>query len=99
MPKEGFFISCPQLRAVLMDNVKSLTCELASISQRFTLEDVQKYACITGKGRTKSPKFLHQIISILAVCQIAKSSFQLNLGLEKPQVFKYSTHPASNFSK
>jgi hypothetical protein len=43
MSKEGFFYQLPSYaRAVLMDNVKSLGGELASISQRFTLEDAQK---------------------------------------------------------
>ena len=55
-------------RAVLMDNVKSLGGELASVSQRFTLEDTQKVTIPTllVKGEL-SPKFL-QIIGILASC-------------------------------
>jgi len=41
--KEGFFYQLPyRARAVLMDNVKSLGGELASVSQRFTIEDAQK---------------------------------------------------------
>jgi hypothetical protein len=43
-----------------MDNVKSLGGELASVSQRFTLEDAQKVTVPTllVKGE-RSPKFLH----------------------------------------
>jgi pimeloyl-ACP methyl ester carboxylesterase len=70
MRKEGFFYQLPSYaRAVLMDNVKSLRGELGSISQRFTLEDAQKVTMPTllVKGEL-SPKFLHQIISILASC-------------------------------
>jgi len=80
-------------RAVLMDNVKSLRGELASISQRFTLEDAQKVTMPTllVKGE-RSPKFLHQIIGILANCMPNSEELIIpaeshNLGLEKPQVF------------
>ncbi|MGC2680240.1 MAG: alpha/beta hydrolase, partial [Candidatus Nitrosopolaris sp.] len=68
MRKEGFFYQLPYpARAVLMDNVKSLGGELASVSQRFTIEDAQKVTMPTllVKGEL-SPKFLHQIIDILA---------------------------------
>jgi len=57
MRKEGFFYQLPyRARAVLMDNVKSLGGELASVSQRFTIEDAQKVTMPTllVKGRTKS---------------------------------------------
>jgi hypothetical protein len=43
MSKEDFFYQLPsEARAMIMDNVKSLGGELASISQRFTREDAQK---------------------------------------------------------
>jgi hypothetical protein len=43
MRKDGLFYQLPyRARAVLMDNVKSLGGELASVSQRFTVEDAQK---------------------------------------------------------
>jgi hypothetical protein len=43
MRKEGFFYQLPShARAVLMANVKSLGGELASVSQRFTLEPRNK---------------------------------------------------------
>jgi non-heme chloroperoxidase len=94
MRKEGFFYQLPShARAVLMDNVKSLGGELASVSQRFTLEDAQKVTMPTllVKGEL-SPKFLHQIIDILA--RFMPNSDELiipgeshNLGLEKPQLF------------
>ena len=49
--EEGFFYQLPfQIRAMI---TKSLGGELASIYQRFTLEDAH-YTYITGKGRTKS---------------------------------------------
>src|SRR5215467_11546400 len=48
MRKEGFFYQLPfHARAVLMDNVKSLGGELASVSQRFALEDAQKVTMST----------------------------------------------------
>ena len=52
-----------------MDNAKSLGSELASVTQRFTLEDAQKVTMPTllVKGEP-SPKFLHQIVGILASC-------------------------------
>src|SRR5215467_10047799 len=53
MRKEGFFYQLSShARAVLMDNAKSLGGELASVTQRLTLEG--HHAHITGKGRTKS---------------------------------------------
>jgi hypothetical protein len=82
MRKEGFFYQLPShSRAVVMDNVKSLGGELASVSQRFTIEDAQKVTMPTllVKGELSS-KFLHQIIGILTNCQRPKSSsFQGNL--------------------
>jgi non-heme chloroperoxidase len=94
MRKGGFFYQFPShARAVLMDNVKSLRGELASISQRFTLEDAQKVTMPTllVKGEL-SPKFLHQIIGILAsrmpnTEELIIPAESHNLGLEKPQVF------------
>jgi non-heme chloroperoxidase len=80
-------------RAVLMDNVKSLGGELASVSQRFTIEDAQKVTMPTllVKGEL-SPKFLHQIIDILASSMPNSEELIIpaeshNLGIEKPQVF------------
>ena len=92
--KEGFFYQLPYYaRAVLMDNVKSLGGELASVSQRFTLEDTQKVTIPTllVKGEL-SPKFLHQIIAILASCMPNSEELIIpgeshNLGIEKPQAF------------
>ena len=76
-----------------MDNVKSLGGELAPDSQRFTVEDARKVAVPTllVKGEL-SPKFLHQIISILASCMPNSEELVIPgeshfLGLEKPQVF------------
>jgi pimeloyl-ACP methyl ester carboxylesterase len=94
MRKEGFFYQLPSYaRAVLMDNVKSLGRELASISQRFTLEDAQKVTIPTllVKGEL-SPKSLHQIIGMLASCMPNSEELIIpgeshNLGMEKPQVF------------
>jgi len=94
MRKEGFFYQLPSdARAVLMDNVKSLGGELAPDSQRFTVEDARKVAVPTllVKGEL-SPKFLHQIISILASCMPNSEELVIPgeshfLGLEKPQVF------------
>ena len=94
MRKEVFFYKLPfHARAVLMENVKSLGGELASISRRFTLEDAQKVTIPTllVKGEL-SPKFLHQIIGILASCMPNSQELIIpaeshNLGLEKPQVF------------
>jgi non-heme chloroperoxidase len=79
-------------RAVLMDNVKSLDGELASISQRFTLVDARKVSAPTLLVRGElSPKFF-QIIGILAICMPNSQELIIpaeshNLGLEKPQVF------------
>jgi non-heme chloroperoxidase len=79
-------------RAVLMDNVKSLDGELASISQRFTLVDARKVSAPTLLVRGElSPKFF-QIIGILAICmpntqELIIPAESHNLGLEKPQVF------------
>jgi non-heme chloroperoxidase len=93
--KEGFFYQLPSMaRAMIMDNVKSLTGELASISQRFRCEDAQKVGVPTLliKGE-QSPKFLHDIIDILASClpdneQITISDESHELGrMEKPEVF------------
>ena len=98
MRKEGFFYQLPShARAVLMANAKSLGGELASVTQRFTLEDAQKVTIPTllVKGEL-SPKFLHQIIGILASCmpnsqEIIIPAESHNLGLsEKPQVFNAS---------
>jgi non-heme chloroperoxidase len=94
MRKEGFFYQLPSdVRAVLMDNVKSLGGELASASQRFTVEDARKVTVPTllVKGEL-SPKFLHQIISILTSSMPNSKELIIpgeshNLGLEKPQVF------------
>jgi len=67
------------------------------LTQRFTLEDAQKVTIPTllVKGEL-SPKFLHQIIDILASCMpnsqeliIPAESHNLGL-LEKPQVFNAS---------
>jgi non-heme chloroperoxidase len=94
MRREGFFYRLPSYaRAMLMDNVKSLRGELASISQRFTLEDARKVTMPTllVKGEL-SPKFLHQIIGILASCMPNSEELIIpaeshNLALEKPHVF------------
>ena len=81
--------------AVLMHNAKSLRGELASVTQRFTLEDAQKVTIPTllVKGEL-SPKFLHQI-ALLASCMPNSQELIIpaeshNLGLEKPQVFNNS---------
>ena len=72
---------------------KALGGELASVIQRFTLEDAQKVTMPTllVKGELSS-KFLHQIIDILANCmpnsqQLIIPGQSHNLGIEKPQVF------------
>ena len=68
MSKEGFFDQLqPKARIMIMDNVKSLGGELASVSQRLTREDIQKITkpTLLVKGEL-SPKFLHHIIDILA---------------------------------
>ncbi len=47
MRKEGFFYQLPfHARAVLMDNVKSLGGELASVSQRFTQKMFKRSLCL-----------------------------------------------------
>jgi non-heme chloroperoxidase len=76
-----------------MDNAKSLGGELASVSHRFTIEDAQKVTMPTllVKGEL-SPKFLHQIIGILASSMPNSEELIIpaeshNLGIEKPQVF------------
>ena len=95
MNKEGFFYQLSsQIHAMIMDNVKSLGGELASISQRFTLEDAQKVTIPTllVKGEL-SPKFLHNIIGILASSipnskELVIPDESHNLGrMENPQVF------------
>jgi len=80
-----------------MHNAKSLRGELASVTQRFTLEDAQKVTIPTllVKGEL-SPKFLHQIIGILSSWmpnsqELIVPAESHNLGLlEKPQVFNAS---------
>jgi pimeloyl-ACP methyl ester carboxylesterase len=98
MRKEDFFCQLPSdAQAMLMDNAKSLGGELASVTQRFTLEDAQKVTIPTllVKGEL-SPKFLHQIIGILASWMPKSQELIIpaeshNLGLlEKPQVFNAS---------
>jgi pimeloyl-ACP methyl ester carboxylesterase len=93
--KEGFFYQLPsQARAMIMDNAKSLGGELASMSQHFTCEDAQKVGVPTLliKGE-QSPKFLHDIIDILASClpnnehiTIPEESHELGR-MEKHEVF------------
>jgi non-heme chloroperoxidase len=95
--KEGFFYQLPsQTRAIIMDNVKSLGGELASVwsSLDFTCEDAQRVGVPTllVKGE-RSPKFLHHIIDILASClpnneQITIPEESHDLGrMTKPEVF------------
>jgi hypothetical protein len=80
-----------------MANAKSLGGELASVTQQFTQEDAQKVTIPTllVKGEL-SPKFLHQIIGILASWMPKSQELIIpaesrNLGLlEKPQVFNAS---------
>jgi non-heme chloroperoxidase len=94
MRKEGFFYQLPfHARAVLMENVKSFGGDLASISQRFTVEEARKVTVPTllVKGEL-SPKYLHQIIRILTSSMPNSEELIIpaeshNLGLEKPQVF------------
>jgi non-heme chloroperoxidase len=95
MNKEGFFYQLPpQVRAMILDNAKSLGGELASISQRFAFEDAQKITkpTLLIKGEL-SPKFLHHIIDILASWMPNSEELIIpeeshNLGrTEKPQVF------------
>jgi pimeloyl-ACP methyl ester carboxylesterase len=95
MNKEDFFYQLSsQIRAMILVNVKSLGGELASISQRFILEDAQKVAMPTllVKGEL-STKFLHHIIHILASSMPNSEELIIpdeshNLGrTEKPQVF------------
>lgn len=95
MRKEGFFYQLPYpARAVLMDNVKSLGGELASVSQGFTIEDAQKVTMPTllVKGEL-SPKFLHQIIDILASSlpnseELIIPAESHNLGIDRATDFK-----------
>jgi len=80
---------------MIMENVKSLTGELASIiTQRFTCEDAQRVRVPTllVKGEL-SPKLFHNIIDILAGClpnneqaTILGESHELGR-MEKPEVF------------
>jgi non-heme chloroperoxidase len=98
MNKEGFFYQLPsQTRAMIMDNVKSLRGELASVTQHFTCEDAQRVDIPTllVKGE-QSPKLLHHIIDILASClpnneqtTIPRESHDLGR-MEKPEVFNAS---------
>jgi non-heme chloroperoxidase len=93
--KKGFFYQLPsKAHAMIMDNVKSLGGELASMSQHLTCEDAQKVGVPTLliKGE-QSPKFLHDIIDILASCQpnneqitIPEESHELGR-MEKHEVF------------
>lgn len=95
MSKEGFFDQLqPKARIMIMDNVKSLGGELASVSQRLTREDIQKITkpTLLVKGEL-SPKFLHHIIDILASHMpnseelvIPEQSHDLGR-IEKPEVF------------
>ena len=77
-----------------MENVKSLSGELASITQRFTCEDAKRVRVPTllVKGE-QSPKLFHNIIDILAGClpnneqaTIPGESHELGR-MEKPEVF------------
>jgi non-heme chloroperoxidase len=96
--KEGFFYQLSShTRTMIMENVKSLGWELASISQHFTCKDAQRVAVPTllVKGE-QSPKFLHHIIDILAGClpnneqtTIPEESHELGR-MEKPEVFNTS---------
>ena len=89
---------------MIMDNVKSLGGELASMSQHFTCKDAQKVGVPTLliKGE-QSPKFLHDIIDILASClpnnehiTIPEESHELGR-MEKHEVF--NTHVLEFLSK
>ena len=93
---EGYFNQLPSdARAMIMENVKSLSGELASIiTQRFTCEDAQRVRAPTllVKGEL-SPKLFHNIIDILAGClpnneqaTIPGESHELGR-MEKPEVF------------
>jgi len=67
MRKEGFFYQLSShVRAVVMDNAKSLGGELASVTQRFTLEDAQK---VTVPTLLVKVSFTHQILSAIHTVQ------------------------------
>ncbi len=93
---KGYFNQLPSdARAMIMENVKSLSGELASIiTQCFTCEDAQRVRVPTllVKGEL-SPKLFHNIIDILAGClpnneQAAIPGESHELGrMEKPEVF------------
>lgn len=93
--KEGYFYQLPSdARAMIMDNVKSLSGELASINQHFTCEDAQRVMVPTllVKGE-ESPKLFHNIIQVLSDClpiseliTIPGESHELGR-TEKPEVF------------
>jgi non-heme chloroperoxidase len=82
-------------RTMIMENVESLSGELASIiTQRFTCADAQRVRVQTllVKGE-QSPKLFHKIIDILASClpnneqaTIPGESHELGR-MEKPEVF------------
>jgi non-heme chloroperoxidase len=93
---EGYYNLLPSdARAIIMENVKSLSVELAYIiTQRFTCEDAQRVRVPTllVKGE-QSPKLFHNIIDILAGClpnneqaTIPGESHELGR-IEKPEVF------------
>ena len=93
---DGYFDQLPDdAHATIMDNVKSLSGELASIiTQRFTCEDAQRVRVPTllVKGEL-SPKLFHNILDILAGClpnneqaTIPGESHELGR-IEKPEVF------------
>jgi non-heme chloroperoxidase len=93
--KEGYFyqLTC-EARTMIMQNVKSLTGELASIPQHFTGKDAQrvKVPTLLVKGE-QNPKLLHHITDLLANClpnneqtTIPGQSHELGR-IEKPEVF------------
>jgi pimeloyl-ACP methyl ester carboxylesterase len=93
---EGYFNQIPSdARTMIMENVESLSGELASIiTQRFTCADAQRVRVQTllVKGE-QSPKLFHKIIDILASClpnneqaTIPGESHELGR-MEKPEVF------------
>jgi non-heme chloroperoxidase len=93
---DGYFDQLPDdAHATIMDNVKSLSGELASIvTQRFTCENAQRLRVPTllVKGEL-SRKLFHDIIDILAGClpnneqaTIPGESHELGR-IEKPEVF------------
>jgi pimeloyl-ACP methyl ester carboxylesterase len=96
MGTEGYFNQLSSdARATIMENVKSLSGELASIiTQRFTCEDAQRVRVPTllVKGE-QSLKLFHDIIDILTGClpnneqaTILGESHELGR-IEKPEVF------------